>query len=342
MPSSSTSSPRLVRRTPGRQSASARSATGSPGRPASPESSRSRLVRLADARTTHPAISATFAAGRLTVDQAAVAVNVAPHHDARIAEMAPLATVNQLHTMVRCSRPAAPAVAPPADEPADSVSAWTSRRWPLPPPSRPRRRPRSRRRWCARSGPRPAARRVRHHGDVGRCAGRHRQALDGGRIAGPLRALPRLHVPRPRRRGPNAVAGRDDIPDVIRDHLTCDGLLTPVFTEDAKPVSVGRTRRIVPEHTRRLVLLRDRACRVPWCGARRHLEVHHLDHWNRDGRTDYERLIALCSRCHRAHHHGLLGISRRPAPAGWADLHRPSRPCALRPTTRGAAGRSSF
>ena len=85
-----------------------------------------------------------------------------------------------------------------------------------------------------------------------------------------------------------------------------------MFTDGAHPVSVGRTQRTVPERTRRLVLHRDKACRVPWCGARRHLDVHHLDHWVDGGRTDYDRLIALCSRCHRAHHHGELGITGDP------------------------------
>ena len=37
-----------------------------------------QLVRLAEARETHPRISAAFEAGRLTVDQAAIAVKVPP------------------------------------------------------------------------------------------------------------------------------------------------------------------------------------------------------------------------------------------------------------------------
>jgi hypothetical protein len=102
------------------------------------------------------------------------------------------------------------------------------------------------------------------------------------------------------------------VPDVIRDHLTCDGLLSPVFTDGARPVSVGRSRRIPPERTRRLVLHRDKTCRVPWCGARRHLDVHHLDHWLHGGHSDYERLVTLCSRCHRALHHGALSITGDP------------------------------
>ena len=102
------------------------------------------------------------------------------------------------------------------------------------------------------------------------------------------------------------------VPAAIREHLTCDGTLAAVLTDGAHPVSMGRTQRTPPERTRRLVLHRDKACRVPWCGARRHLDVHHLDHWADGGRTDYDRLVALCPRCHRAHHHGELGISGDP------------------------------
>ena len=47
------------------------------------------------------------------------------------------------------------------------------------------------------------------------------------------------------------------LPDAIRRYLTCDGLLSPVFYADGVPVSVGRTQHIVPDRTRRVVILRD-------------------------------------------------------------------------------------
>ena len=53
------------------------------------------------------------------------------------------------------------------------------------------------------------------------------------------------------------------LPDAIRRYLTCDGLLSPVFVSDGIPISVGRSQRIVPERTRRQVILRDQGCRVP-------------------------------------------------------------------------------
>ncbi|MEM1333061.1 MAG: HNH endonuclease signature motif containing protein, partial [Actinomycetota bacterium] len=99
------------------------------------------------------------------------------------------------------------------------------------------------------------------------------------------------------------------LPDAIRRHLTCDGLVTPVFLEHGMPVSVGRSERIVPERTRRIVLLRDGGCRVPGCHAEHHLDIHHIVHWSDHGPSDTWNLIALCPRHHRAHHHGKLGIT---------------------------------
>jgi hypothetical protein len=99
------------------------------------------------------------------------------------------------------------------------------------------------------------------------------------------------------------------VPDAIAKLCTCDGTLSPVFVEQGRPVSVGRSLRIVPERTRRVVLHRDKQCRNPLCSARRGLEVHHIMHWTGDhGPTDTPNLVALCRRCHRDHHLGRLDI----------------------------------
>ncbi len=82
-----------------------------------------------------------------------------------------------------------------------------------------------------------------------------------------------------------------------------------MFTDGARPVSVGRSQHVVPDRTRRLVVARDRKCRVPWCHQTRWLHVHHLDHWHHGGATDTANLAALCPADHRLHHQGLLGIT---------------------------------
>lgn len=99
------------------------------------------------------------------------------------------------------------------------------------------------------------------------------------------------------------------LPDAITRHITCEGLVTPVVVENGIPVSVGRTQRIVPERTRRLVVHRDGGCRVPGCHATHTLEVHHIVHWSDNGPTDTWNLISLCPHHHRLHHLGRLGIS---------------------------------
>lgn len=277
------------------------------------------LVRLADAQRTHPCLSRLFADGELTVDQAAIAVKAPAYADARVAEMAPLATVNQIRTIVRCAQPVVPPAddppAAPADPPTDSVTAWTSDdgRYHL------------RADLAADLGhileAALAAARVRIRQDRGTRATLAdalvdiaRRSLAGETPARRQRVRINLFLD-PTAPVPATWPDGTWLPDAIRNHLTCDALLSPVFTTDGRPVSVGRTQRTVPARTHRLVLHRDRSCRVPWCGARRHLDVHHVVHWLAGGRTDIDNLVTLCSSCHRAVHHGAMSIS--------GDLHRP-------------------
>lgn len=104
-----------------------------------------------------------------------------------------------------------------------------------------------------------------------------------------------------------------NLPDAIRQYITCDGLLSPVFVDGSIPISVGRTQRMIPQRTRSLVLLRDQGCTVPGCNEAHFLEVHHIVHWENGGPTDTWNLITLCSRHHRMHHRmhhrGELGIT---------------------------------
>ena len=99
------------------------------------------------------------------------------------------------------------------------------------------------------------------------------------------------------------------LPDAIAKYITCDGLITPTFIHDSIPISIGRSGRMIPERTRRLVILRDQHCRVPGCTQSHVLEVHHIIHWQHGGPTDTWNLIALCPHHHRLHHQGQLGIA---------------------------------
>ncbi len=104
------------------------------------------------------------------------------------------------------------------------------------------------------------------------------------------------------------------LPPGLLAKLTCAGSIAPVWETDGKPVNVGRSQRIVPDRTRRLVEDRDRGCRYPGCVARAYLEVHHGIHWKDGGPTNTWNLIGLCPYHHDAHHRGQFLIT------GNADL----------------------
>nr|MDQ3575532.1 HNH endonuclease [Actinomycetota bacterium] len=102
--------------------------------------------------------------------------------------------------------------------------------------------------------------------------------------------------------------GGPPLPDALRRLLGCDGRVRPLVEVGGAALSVGRTQRIVPERTRMAVEERDGSCRVPGCERTRRLQVHHVTHWEDGGGTDTANLVALCSRHHRLHHLGRLGI----------------------------------
>jgi HNH endonuclease len=102
------------------------------------------------------------------------------------------------------------------------------------------------------------------------------------------------------------------LPDAIRDVLLCDGIVRPLWHTAGLPVNVGRAHRIVPPHTRRQVLDRDRTCVHPACEATTHLEVHHIHDWLKHGRTETSNLAALCPKEHDALHRGEFTMAGNP------------------------------
>ena len=74
-------------------------------------------------------------------------------------------------------------------------------------------------------------------------------------------------------------------------------------------MSVGRAFRTVPDRARTVIEDRDGGCRVPGCARAKWLHVHHVRHWEMGGPTDTWNLITLCSKHHRLHHLGRLGIA---------------------------------
>lgn len=77
------------------------------------------------------------------------------------------------------------------------------------------------------------------------------------------------------------VNGGHAIPLRLLRRFISDGTVQPVWETEGRPVSVGRSMRILPDRTRRLIVDRDRGCRFPGCTARGFVEIHHLDELGR-------------------------------------------------------------
>ena len=257
----------------------------------------------------HPATADLFTHGVLTLDQTAVAVQAPEHNDHEFAALAPLATVSQLRVMVRAaSEPREPE--PAGDQESCSHTFDENGRLHLRADLDPDRGQLVERALAE------ARDRLFQQGQqdltwadalVQVC----RSSLDGQaahrRDRYRINLFLALDEPIPAR-----WEGGLTVPDSLRRHVTCDGTLSPVFTRGGVPVSVGRTTRVIPERTRRLVMHRDRGCRFPGCGSRLGLECHHVDHWEDLGPSDTDNLIVLCGRHHRLHHQGEFTISGNP------------------------------
>jgi hypothetical protein len=122
-----------------------------------------------------------------------------------------------------------------------------------------------------------------------------------------------------------------------------DGVLQPVWETDGRPVSVGRSMRILPARSRRLIEDRDRGCRFPGCTATRFVEIHHLEEWAQGGATDVDNQLSLCPFHHDAVGRGDFTISGDPSrPDGLVVVNRfghplrPPLPDALAPPDAGS------
>jgi hypothetical protein len=95
--------------------------------------------------------------------------------------------------------------------------------------------------------------------------------------------------------------------------VACDGDLTPItIDEHGVPLDEGRTKRVVPPHIRRAVVVRDENCVFAGCTAPSYwCDVHHLVHWIDGGETSVENSGLLCERHHTKVHHGFT-IERDP------------------------------
>ena len=121
-----------------------------------------------------------------------------------------------------------------------------------------------------------------------------------------------------------------------RQYLTCDATCEVWFQRDGEVIGAGRTTRQISRRLRRALEHRQPSCAVPGCAATRGLHAHHIVHWEDGGLTELANLVLVCPYHHRLHHRGAITITG-PADALTVtdDAGRPLSPGSLaRPPTQ--------
>ncbi len=276
---------------------------------------------------------AAFADGELSVDQVVIVAKYAPtHNDAEACELAKAATVNQLrHGLSRYVHVVEPAPVSPVEadltggDPRNSLLRFFDE---------------NSRYTLALNAPADQGeiinKAIREARDALFLAGHNNVTwLEGfvevcnrslGTITSPARRdrfRTYIHLNTDDTGGPAHAwfNGGTSLPDSIRDAILCDGIVRPLWHTAGLPINVGKTMYIVPPHTRRQVLDRDRTCLRPGCNATTHLEVHHLHDWLKGGTTDTSNLGALCPSDHDALHRGEFTITGNPDIPGDLKFH---------------------
>jgi hypothetical protein len=110
--------------------------------------------------------------------------------------------------------------------------------------------------------------------------------------------------------------------------IACDAHITPVQLDpDGFPMALGRTQRVFSTHQRRLLALRDGACRFPGCSRpTAHTDAHHVHPWSAGGTTDVDNAVLLCRYHHRLVHEGGWHIQAENHPESGSTSTRGSPP----------------
>jgi hypothetical protein len=97
--------------------------------------------------------------------------------------------------------------------------------------------------------------------------------------------------------------------DADRQYLTCDATCEVWFERSGRVIGAGRATRKVNRRLRRALDHRHPTCAVPGCAATRGLHAHHIRHWEDGGPTELANLALLCPYHHRLHHSGGITIT---------------------------------
>ncbi len=109
--------------------------------------------------------------------------------------------------------------------------------------------------------------------------------------------------------GPPAawIEGGPPIHPRVAERLTCGAAVQALLVDHrGHPLYLGRSRRTVSPAQLRALRARDHdRCVFPGCPTTAHLQAHHVRWWRHGGRTDLDHLALLCSFHHRlVHDHG--------------------------------------
>jgi hypothetical protein len=113
--------------------------------------------------------------------------------------------------------------------------------------------------------------------------------------------------------------------------VACDSGLVAV-SHDGEQLNIGRRSRTLPPAIRRASMLRDHGCAFPGCTNTRFLHGHHIRHWLHGGETSLDNIVMLCTAHHHLVHEGGWTVARGQdaalvfaSPAGMAVPTEPSR-----------------
>ena len=262
--------------------------------------------------------------GRLSLDQVGViAARAGEGSDGHYAELAAVATVNQLRTAVKLEPRPEPESRPDRPEPQASITKTTDDEfscWRIKLPH-----PDAAKFDAALASHRDAliAEWKRDHGNGDRACD-HAPPLPGTveafmRLVGAgwdteVARRPHghhttvvLHVDVKQRAA--ALHLGPLLSEAERRYLSCDATCEVWFERDGQVIGAGRATRLINRRLRRALEHRHRTCAVPGCGATRGLHAHHIRHWEDGGPTELVNLVLLCPYHHRLHHRGVITIT---------------------------------
>ena len=270
-----------------------------------------------------PRCVAGLAEGRLSLDQVGViAARAAEGSDQHYAELAAVATVNQLRTAVKLEPRPQPDSGP---QPQPSISKTASEEFTC---------------WRITLGHLDAAKfdaALASHRDALIAEWKHDRGNGDGDgasdiaapLPGTLEAFIRLveagwdveAARRPHGQHTTVVMHLDVeqraaalhlgplLTDAERRYLSCDASCEVWFHRHGQLIGAGRATRLINRRLRRALEHRQPSCAVPGCGATRGLHAHHIRHWEDGGATELANLVLVCPYHHRAHHRGLITIT---------------------------------